>query len=121
MSNFTLSAISTSQTDIHITLIFGIIGLFSIIYAGFSNIRGLRNPLIVNKILPAIPIALIVIQWTLYGIALSPLLNPINPTIDVLGLVMSIFSMLLIILAIFRDNIFRSKAELITCKVERGG
>jgi len=101
-------------------LIFGIIGLFSIIYAGFSNMRGLRNPLVVNKILPAIPIVLIVIQWILYGIALSPLLNPITPMIDVLGLTMSIFSMLLIILAIFRDNIFRSKTEFITCKVERG-
>lgn len=82
--------------------------------------RGMRNPYIVNKVMPAIPILLIVIQWILYGIALSPQLNLINPVIDVLGLAMSIFSMLLIILAIFRDNIFRSKAELMTCKVERG-
>ena len=101
-------------------LIFGLIGLFSIIYSGFSGMRGLRNPLVINKILPAIPIVLIIIQWILYSIALSPLLTPITPTIDIAGLAMSVFSMLLFILAIFRDNVFRSKSELMTCKVERG-
>ncbi len=101
-------------------LIFGLIGLFSIIYSGFSGMRGLSNAMVINKILPAIPIVLIIIQWILYSIAFSPLLTPVTPTIDVVGLAMSIFSMILFILAIFRDNVFRSNSELITCKVERG-
>lgn len=102
-------------------LITGLIGLFSIIYAGFSEMRGLHNPLVVNIVIPAIPIVLIIIQWILYASALSPLLNPsITTIIDVLGLSMSIFSMILLFLAIFRDKIFRSKEDLIICKVERG-
>ncbi|MFX1277734.1 MAG: CBS domain-containing protein [Promethearchaeota archaeon] len=103
-----------------LNLIFALIALFSLIYSGFSDMRGIRNPRIVKSILPIVPIILMIIQWFLYGTALSPSISSVSPIIDIVGLFMSIFSMLLFILAISRDYVFRSKEGLVLCKPERG-
>ncbi|MHA1914682.1 MAG: CBS domain-containing protein [Promethearchaeota archaeon] len=88
-------------------LIFGIISLFSIIYVSFSDTKNLQTGWIVRKIMPGLAVFFMALEWILFGIAFA-IANP-SPiiTVDAIGLTMSIISMILILLAIFRDYIFR--------------
>ena len=90
-------------------LIFGIIGLFSIIYVSFSDTRNLQTGWIVRTILPGLVVFFMVLQWILFGVAFTTATSTPDVTIDVIGLVMSILSMVLILLAINRDYMFREK------------
>ena len=90
-------------------LIFGIIGLFSIIYTSFSDTRHLQTGRIVRTIIPGLTIFFMAFEWILFGIAFASATPPPNITIDSVGLVMSILSMILILLAINRDYMFKEK------------
>jgi len=88
-------------------LIFIIIGLFSIIYTSFSDSRNLQTGWIIRTVIPGLAVFFMVFEWILFGIAFATT-NPIPTiTIDPIGLTMSIISMVLFILAINRDYIFR--------------
>ncbi|MHA1987223.1 MAG: CBS domain-containing protein [Promethearchaeota archaeon] len=90
-------------------LIFGIISLFSIIYVSFSDTRNLKTGNLVRILIPALSVFFMVFQWILFGIAFATATPTPNIAIDSIGLVMSILSMVLIILAINRDYLFREK------------
>ena len=92
-----------------VILILGILGLFSLIYASFSDARAIRTGLIVRKIIPFLLIIFMVIEWILYAIAFGTAVPAVNVTVDGLGLTMSILAMLLFLGAVYRDYVFRSK------------
>ena len=90
-------------------LIFGIVGLFSIVYVSFFDTRNLQTGWVIRTIIPGLTIFFMAFEWILFGIAfaLEDLLDAI--VIDPVGLTMSIVSMVLFLLAINRDYIFRGK------------
>jgi CBS domain-containing protein len=92
-----------------VILILGILGLFSLIYASFSDARAIRTGLLVRKIIPFLLIIFMIIEWILYAIAFGSAVPGVNVTIDGLGLTMSILAMLLFLGAVYRDYVFRSK------------
>ena len=103
-----------------LVLIFGILGLFSLIYASFSDARNIRTGKIVRSIIPHLLVVFLVLEWILFGIAFSITYPPANVRIDGLGLTMSIISMILFLGAIYRDYIFRQKgsSETLTNEVK---
>jgi len=90
-------------------LIFGIIGLVSIIYVSFSDTKNLQTGRIVRFIVPGLIVFFMAFEWILFGIAFATATPTPIVTIDSLGLAMSILSMILILLAINRDYIFKEK------------
>ena len=90
-------------------LIFGIIGLVSIIYVSFSDTKNIRTGRLVRFIIPGLIVFFMAFEWILFGIAFATATPTPNVTIDSIGLVMSILSMILILLAINRDYIFKEK------------
>jgi len=90
-------------------LIFGIIGLFSIIYTSFSDTRQIKTGRIVRTIIPGLIVFFMAFEWILFGIAFAIATPPPNIAIDSIGLVMSILSMILVLLAIYRDYVFKEK------------
>ena len=90
-------------------LIFGIIGLFSLIYTSFSKTRNLETGYIVGKVIPGLVVFLMVLEWIFFAIAFAVATPSPEIAIDGVGLTMSIISMLLFLLAINRDYIFREK------------
>ncbi len=92
-------------------LLSGIVGLFSIIYTSFSDTRNLQTSWILKKLVPGIAVFFMVFEWILFGIAFA--LETPQPliSIDPIGLTLSIISMVLVLLAINRDYIFRGIEE----------
>ncbi|KKM82357.1 hypothetical protein LCGC14_1320400 [marine sediment metagenome] len=90
-------------------LIFGIIGLFSIIYTSFSDTRKIETGRIVRTIIPGLFVFFMAFEWILFGIAFAIATPTPKITIDSIGLVMSILSMILVLLAINRDYILKEK------------
>jgi CBS domain-containing protein len=84
--------------------IFGVIGLFSLFYTSFSDLRKIKTGNMV-RFLPWLTIIFMVLEWILYLAVLAPLLQ--SSSVDIGGLLLSIFSILLILAAIFREYIFR--------------
>lgn len=101
-------------------LLSGIIGLFSIIYTSFSNTRNLQTSRFLGILVPGLVVFFMAFEWILFGIAFA-LETPPNITIDPVGLTTSIISMVLFLLAINRDYIFRSEVgpEAITNEVSK--
>jgi CBS domain-containing protein len=90
-------------------IIFGLIGLFSIIYTSFSDTRSLQTGWIIRTVIPGLTIFFMAFEWVLFGIAFAIAEPSPAITIDSIGLTMSILSMVLLLLAINRDYIFREK------------
>ncbi len=88
-------------------LISGIVALFSIVYTSFSDTRNLQTGWIIRTIVPGLAVFFIAFEWILFGIAFA--LETPQPiiAIDPIGLTLSIISMILLLLAINRDYIFR--------------
>ncbi len=99
-------------------LIFGIICLFSIIYVSFSDTRNLQTGRIVRTIIPGLFVFFMVFEWILFGIAFATAIPKPIITIDSIGLTLSILSMILVLLAINRDYIFREKETVESMKKE---
>ncbi len=96
----------------YLILILGIISMFLIIYAG---ILGLKNQQLKNLYQVYIPFAFLLslmLQWIFLIFAFSQLQKPEAFIVDLPGLIMSITSMILIVLAIYREYMFRSEEEL---------
>jgi CBS domain-containing protein len=92
-------------------LLFGIIAFFSIVYTSFSDSRNLQTGWIIRTIIPGLAVFFIAFEWILFGIAFALETPQPAVTIDPVGLTMSIVSMILFLLAIGRDYIFRSEVE----------
>ncbi|MFX0104959.1 MAG: CBS domain-containing protein [Candidatus Hodarchaeota archaeon] len=88
-------------------LISGIIALFSIVYVSFSATRNLQTSWILRTIVPGLVVLFMALEWIFFGIAFA--IAQATVTIDAIGLTFSILSMILFLLAINRDYIFRGK------------
>ncbi|KKM04869.1 hypothetical protein LCGC14_1759880 [marine sediment metagenome] len=99
-------------------VIFGIISLFSIIYVSFSDTRNLKTGRIVRTIVPGLIVLFMVFEWILFGIAFATATPTPKVAIDPIGLGMSILSMILILLAISRDYVFKEKETAESLKKE---
>jgi len=84
-------------------IIFGAIGLFSIFYNGFADLKGIRVNYIVQKLLPILYIVFAILEWILLGIGTLGVEITINP----LGITFSIISILLVLLGMAKEYIFR--------------
>ena len=87
-------------------LVSGMIGLFSIIYTSFSDTRNMETGWKIRTIAPGLTVFFMVFEWILFSIAFATTTQPII-AIDTVGLILSIISMVLFLLAICRDYIFR--------------
>jgi CBS domain-containing protein len=101
-------------------LIFGIVGLISIIYASFSKLRNYETGYIIQYVIPGLTIVFMVLEWIFFGILFATTKPAVDIMIDGVGLTMSIISMILLLLAIFRDYIFR-ESEILEIKSNQGG
>ena len=90
-------------------LVFGILGLVSIIFSGYSDIRNIQTGYTVRFIIPILFVVFLVIEWILFGIAFAIAIPTPPVTVDGLGLTLSIISMLLMLAAIYRDYLFKQK------------
>jgi CBS domain-containing protein len=90
-------------------LIFGIIGLFALIYSSFADTKNMHTGGIVRILLPSLVVILLILEWIFFAIAFAVASLPVAVTVDPIGLTMSIIAMILIILAINRDYIFIEK------------
>jgi len=88
-------------------VIFGLLSVFFIIYASFGDAKNIKTSPIVQKLLPGLVIVFMILEWILYAIALALAGPSIIVSIDGFGLFLSIVSMVLILVAIYRDYVFR--------------
>ncbi len=94
-----------------ITLITGVLGFFAIVYASFSDFQHIRTKPFVRTILPLTMIVSLVIEWILLAIGMSVMAVSGTIYVNILGLIFSILAIGLIILALFRDNVFRQSVS----------
>ena len=97
-----------------VVLIVGIVACVSLVYSSYSNLKGVRTSEIVQKWIPFGAIIILIVEWIAFGSIW--LLGPLRAagtavTIDFLGLIMSVISIILFIVAIFRAQVFRQKEE----------
>jgi LytS/YehU family sensor histidine kinase len=97
-----------------ITLVSGFLGLFSIIYTSFANVRNMKTGYLTRFILPSLPVVFLASLWVLFGIGFATATQPVTVSVDPLGLTLSIVSMLLLIAAINRDYLFRQKEPIVS-------
>ncbi|MFX0084013.1 MAG: CBS domain-containing protein [Candidatus Hodarchaeota archaeon] len=90
-------------------LISTIFGLFSIVYTSFSDTRNMQTGWLMRTVVPGIAVFFMAFEWILFGIAFTLETPQPTITIDPIGLTLSIISMILFLLAINRDYVFRQK------------
>lgn len=86
-----------------LVLISGAVGLFSLFYASYSDMRNVRTGKVVRTVLPLLFVIFNMTEWIFLSIGLST----IEVTVSSLGLALSILSMVLVLVAIFRNYFFR--------------
>ncbi|MHA1562487.1 MAG: hypothetical protein ACTSPA_10220, partial [Promethearchaeota archaeon] len=92
----------------YFVLIFGVLTLFSIFYGAISDLRHFYVANVIKTVIPYITVGLMILQWILFGIAFGSI---VGESVDGLGLFFSIISMLLLLLAINRDILFRTQEK----------
>lgn len=88
-------------------MIFGTIGIFSIFYSSYSDLRNIYSGKSVRTRLPIIALIVMILEWIFMAIGFIGT----NVSINAFGLTMSIFSMLLIIIAMKRDYLFKQAPQ----------
>jgi hypothetical protein len=86
-----------------LVIICGSVGLFSLFYASFSDMRNVKTPKVIRTVIPLLFIVFNILEWIFLSVGLSS----IEVTISGLGLTLSILSMILVIIAIFRNYFFK--------------
>lgn len=94
-----------------ITLIAGILGFFSIVYSSFSDFQHFKTSQTVRVIIPSIMIGSLIIEWIILAIGMNVMAVTSSVSVNVLGLILSILAIGFIILALFRDNVFRQSMD----------
>ncbi|QEE15545.1 cyclic nucleotide-binding/CBS domain-containing protein [Promethearchaeum syntrophicum] len=89
-------------------LILGVLTLFSIFYGGISDMRNFYVSNVIKILIPYITIGLMILQWILYAMAFR---TTAGASVDGVGLFFSILSMLLLLLAINRDIMFKTQGK----------
>ncbi|MHA1728022.1 MAG: CBS domain-containing protein [Promethearchaeota archaeon] len=93
-----------------LVLITGIIGMFSLFYASYSDLRNVRIGNTI-RMLPWLTVIFMIIEWLLFLMAFSVVVELSNVILDGVGLSTSILSMVLIIAALYRNYLFRQEGE----------
>ncbi|TFG10940.1 MAG: CBS domain-containing protein [Promethearchaeota archaeon] len=99
-------------------LIFGIVGLLALIYTSFADTKNIHTGRMVRFFLPSVVVLLLVLEWIFFAIGFAVSSVPVVVGVDPVGLTMSILSMILVILAINRDYIFKEKGLIESEKPE---
>jgi CBS domain-containing protein len=86
-----------------LNIIVGTIGAFSLFYASYSDLRGIKTSKTVRDVLPWAAIITIILQWIIFGIALRN--QPV--VVNGLGLAGMIIASAMIAIAIKRDYLFK--------------
>lgn len=94
------------------TLIAGVLGFFALLYASFSDFQHIRISNTVRVVLPFLMVGALVIEWLLLAIGMSVMAVPGTISVNVLGLVFSILSVVFVMLAMFRDQFFRQSIKV---------
>ncbi|MHA1802995.1 MAG: CBS domain-containing protein [Promethearchaeota archaeon] len=97
-----------------LAIIFGILNVFTIIYASYSDARNIIAAQTIRIIIPLIFLLFLVLEWVFFGMIFNIYNLSEVISIDLLGLTFSIASMVLIIVSIFRNYIFRGKETNLT-------
>ena len=84
-------------------LIVGLVGLFSLLYTAYADLNNTRTGDLVRWYLPGAVVVVMIIQWILFAIATGGA----TVTLDVGGFIFSLLAMILILVGIFRDLVFR--------------
>ncbi len=92
----------------YLVVIFGVLALFSIFYGAISDMRNFFVSNVIKILIPYITIGLMILQWILYAIAFR---TTAGASVDGLGLFFSIISMLLLLLAINRNFLFKTQVK----------
>lgn len=90
-----------------LVLIFGFLGIFSIIYNSFIDIRYVQSGILIRYVIPGLFIISLLFEWIIYIFAFGFSTPSISFSVNGVGFAMSIISIILISLAIFRDYLFR--------------
>lgn len=90
-------------------LTFGIIGSFSLAYSGYAAMRGFHIKRFHLRSFPILMIIFIVIEWLFLAATLTATQSVGSFQIDPVGLVCSLVSIGLTLLAVFRDRVFIQK------------
>ena len=90
-------------------LIIGTLGMFSIIYTRFSDVRNVQVGQVVRIIIPTLVVALMILEWVLLLLAFGLVGILANVMVDPIGLIMSIVSIVLFLVAINSEFIFRQE------------
>jgi CBS domain-containing protein len=90
-------------------LVFGIIGLLALIYSSYADTKNIHTGRLVRIFLPSLVVLLLVLEWIFFAIGFALASIPVVAGVDPIGLTMSIIAMVLFILAINRDYIFKEK------------
>ncbi len=87
----------------------GLLGMFSLIYASYSDLQKLPTGNLVRLVFPLVFLGLLVMEWIIYLIALNVGPADISIHLDIAGFILQILGALFIVAAIFRDNVFREE------------
>lgn len=90
-------------------VIFGVIGLLALIYSSYADTKNIRTGRVVRILLPSMVVLLLVLEWIFFAIGFALASIPVVAGVDPIGLTMSIIAMVLFIVAINRDYIFKEK------------
>jgi CBS domain-containing protein len=95
-------------------LIFGFLALFSLIYTSYAGVRNIKTGLTVRFIIPLLTVFFMIMVWILFATGFATANMSVIYSIHPIGLTFSIISMILFIIAVFRDYIFRQKTSNIS-------
>jgi CBS domain-containing protein len=93
-----------------VLVILGFISLFSLVYASYSDFQKIKTGNFIRVIAPFLFIGGLILEWVLYLLAFKAGNVAIPIQIDGVGLALNIISIGLILLAIYRDQIFKQSA-----------
>ncbi len=93
----------------YILLIVGTLGMFSIVYSAYSDIRRVKIHGVFRYVIPLVTVGLIILQWIFYSIGLAVSSTTFTASVHVSGLIFSILSILLILAALARDWVFKEQ------------
>jgi len=93
----------------YLLLIVGIVGVFSLVYVSYSDVRFVKTHKIFRTILPLVTIGLIVMEWIFYVIAFAVSSTGFQISLNIPGLIFSILAIILILAGLGRDWVFKEQ------------
>ena len=96
----------------YIVLIVGIISMFLIVYSGILGLKNQQLKRLYQFYIPFCFVLLLILQWIFMVVAFAQTQHPEAFLVDPSGLITSITAMILMIIAIYREHLFRSEDQV---------